>query len=159
MKTKEKTYLRALGMGAVSGMRAVYAPALLSHLLVKSPAGGLNFSRLHYLQVPKVALGLKIAAGAELLGDKMPFTPNRTVPAQLGTRILSGVVVGATVALANNQSKIGGALLGGLAAAASTYLFFYLRKNLVKTTGLPDTTFALLEDALALAGGYQVAKG
>jgi uncharacterized membrane protein len=67
--------------------------------------------------------------------------------------------VGATLALANNQSKIGGALLGGLAAATSTYLFFYLRKNLVETTGLPDTTFGLLEDSLALSGGYLVAKG
>ena len=159
MKTTEKTYLRVLGMGAVAGMRAVYAPALLSHLLVKSPAGALNFSRLHYLQIPKVALGLKLASGAELVGDKLPITPNRTVPSQLGVRIISGAVVGATVALANNQSKIGGALLGGLAAAASTYLFFYLRKNLVQTTGLPDTTFGFLEDTLALAGGYLVAKG
>jgi hypothetical protein len=50
-------------------------------------------------------------------------------------------------------------LLGGLAAATSTYLFFYLRKNLVETTGLPDTTFGLLEDSLALSGGYLVAKG
>ncbi|GEO02660.1 hypothetical protein AAE02nite_03240 [Adhaeribacter aerolatus] len=159
MKTSTKTYLRILGLGAVAGMRAMAAPALLSHLLVKSPAGELNFSRLHYLQLPKVANGLKLAAGAEVLGDKMPFTPNRTVPAQLGARILSGAMAGATVALANKQNKFGGFLLGGLAAAAATYVFFSLRKKLVQTTGWPDTTIALMEDTLALAGGYAIAKG
>jgi uncharacterized membrane protein len=158
MKTKTKTYLRVLGMGAVAGMRAMTAPALLSHFLVKSPAGALNFSRLHYLQIPKVAQGLKVAAGAELVGDKLPFTPNRTIPAQLSTRILSGAVVGATLALANKQSAIVGALLGGLAAAASTHLFYFLRKELGQATGLPDANFAVLEDALALAGGYRVLK-
>jgi hypothetical protein len=64
MKTKTKTYLRVLGMGTVAGMRSMAAPALLSHFLVKSPAGELNFSRLHYLQMPQVARGLKVAAGA-----------------------------------------------------------------------------------------------
>jgi len=159
MKTKTKTYFRVLGMGTVAGMRAVIAPALLSHFLVKSPAGALNFSRLHYLQVPKVALGLKLAAGAELVTDKLPFTPNRIVPMQLTGRVLSGAVVGATLALANKQNQIAGALLGGLAATASTYIFFYLRKELGKTTGLPDASIAVLEDTLAIAGGYRVLQG
>jgi len=159
MKTKTKTYLRVLGMGTVAGMRAVIAPALLSHFLVKSPAGALNFSRLHYLQLPKVATGLKVAAGAELVVDKLPSTPNRIVPTQLTGRVLSGALVGATLALANKQNQIAGALLGGLAAAASTYLFFFLRKELGQATGLPDTTVGLLEDTLAIAGGYRVLQG
>jgi len=159
MKTSQKTYLRALGMGTVAGMRAVVAPALLSHFLVKSPAGELNFSRLHYLQLPKVALGLKLAAGAELIGDKLPNTPDRTIVPQLSFRVLSGAVVGATLALANKQSTITGALIGGAAAAASSYLFCYLRKELVKTSGLPDASIAVLEDTLAVVGGYFIAKG
>ncbi|KAA5544060.1 DUF4126 family protein [Adhaeribacter rhizoryzae] len=159
MKKRTKTYFRIMGMGAVAGMRAAAAPALLSHLLVKSPTGQLNFSPLHYLQVPKVAQGLKIAAGAELLGDKMPFTPNRIEPAQLGARVLSGALAGATLAMANKQSQAVGFLLGGLAAAAATYVFFTVRQKLVQTTGWPDTTIAVLEDTLALAGGYQIAKG
>ena len=159
MKTKEKTYLRVLGLGAVAGMRAAYAPMLLSHFLVRSPAGALNFSRLHYLQNRKVSIGLKVAAAAEIVVDKLPTTPNRTVQSQLGARVLSGALVGATLALANNQSKITGAVLGGLGAVASAYLFFNLRKSLVQTTGLPDTAIALLEDGLALAGGYRVLQG
>jgi len=159
MKTTQKTYLRALGMGTVAGMRAVVAPALLSHFLVKSPAGELNFSRLHYLQLPKVALGLKLAAGAELVGDKLPNTPDRTIAPQLSFRVLSGAVVGATLALANKQSTITGALIGGAAAAAASFLFYFLRKELVNTTGLPDASIAVLEDTLAVAGGYFIAKG
>jgi uncharacterized membrane protein len=94
-----------------------------------------------------------------LVADKLPFTPNRTTAPQLVARVLSGAVVGATLALANKQNKFAGALLGGLAAAASTYLFYSLRKESGQATGLPDVGIALLEDALALAGGYQVAKG
>jgi len=159
MKTKQKTYLRALGMGTVAGMRAMTAPALLSHLLVKSPAGELNFSRLRYLQLPKVALGLKIAAGAEIAGDKLPNVPDRTILPELLTRVASGALVGATLAMANKQNTLTGAVIGGAAAAASSYLFCFLRKKLVSTTDLPDYSFAVLEDALALAGGYQIAKG
>ncbi|MDB5262004.1 MAG: hypothetical protein JWQ14_1285 [Adhaeribacter sp.] len=159
MKTKTKTYIRVLGMGTVAGMRAMMAPALLSHFLVKSPAGGLNFSRLHYLQVPNVALGLKVAAGAELVGDKLPNIPNRTTAPQLLARVISGAVVGATLALANGQNKTGGALLGGLAAAASTHLFFFLRKEIGQAAGLPDINVAVVEDMVALVSGYQLAKG
>ena len=159
MKTAQKTYLRALGMGTVAGMRAVTAPMLLSHLLVKSPAGELNFSRLHYLQLPKVALGLKLAAGAEILGDKLPNVPDRTILPELLARVLSGAVVGASLAMANKQNTLTGAFIGGAAAAASSYLFRFLRKKLVSTTGLPDVSIAVLEDALALTGGYRLAKG
>ena len=159
MKTKQKTYLRALGMGTVAGMRSMTAPALLSHFLVKSPAGELNFSPLHYLQLPKVAQGLKLAAGAELAGDKIPGVPDRTILPVISTRILSGALVGATLAMANKQNTLTGAFIGGAAAAASSYLFCYLRKKLVSTTGLPDFPFALVEDALAIGGGYQIAKG
>ena len=146
-------------MGTVAGMRAIVAPALLSHFLVKSPAGELNFSKLHYLQLPKVALGLKLAAGAELVGDKLPNTPDRIIAPQLSFRILSGAVAGATLASANKQSTITGAFIGGAAAAASSYLFWFLRKKLVSSTGLPDAGIAVLEDALAVTGGYMIAKG
>jgi uncharacterized membrane protein len=159
MKTKEKTYLRVLGLGTVAGMRAAYAPMLLSHFLVRSPAGALDFSPLRYLQDRKVSIGLKVAAAAEIVVDKLPTTPNRTVPSQLSARVLSGALVGAALALANRQNTATGAVLGGLGAAASAYLFFNLRKSAVQTTGLPDTAVALVEDSLALAGGYRVLQG
>ncbi len=158
-KTKTSTYKLSLGLGAVAGMRALSAPALLSHFLVKAPKGNLNFSVLHYLQKPAVATGLKLAAGTELAGDKMPNMADRISPPQLLVRALSGAVVGATIAEAHHDSKVTGALLGGLAAVASSYVFYYLRRELGRVSGWPDATFAVLEDTLALSAGAALLKG
>src|SRR6187551_2823659 len=100
---KMRTTLQALGLGAVAGMRVFAAPALLSHFLSNDPAGALYNTRLRYLQRPFVATGLKFLAGAELIGDKLPMTGNRISPPQLAARVLSGAVVGATVAGANRK--------------------------------------------------------
>jgi uncharacterized membrane protein len=150
---KHNSTLQALGLGAIAGMRAVAAPAILSHFLTNDPAGALYNTRLRYLQRPLVATGLKFLAGAEVVGDKLPITGNRTAPQQLLPRILSGAIVGATVAGANEKPKLKGALLGMAGAIAASYGFFYLRKILGRDGGVPDMALGLVEDALAAGGG------
>lgn len=150
--------LQALGLGAVAGMRAMAAPALLSHFLTHDPKGALYDTPLRYLQRPMVATGLKFLAGAELIGDKLPQTPDRISAPQLAVRVLSGAVVGATVAGAHEQPKITGALLGIAGALAASYGFFYLRKKIGQESGLSNMVLGLAEDALMASGGIALMK-
>jgi uncharacterized membrane protein len=153
-----KSRRQALGLGAVAGMRAMSAPAILSHFLSKSPDKQLNDSPLHYLQGSKLATGMKVLAVAELLADKLPQAPDRIAVPQLVVRAISGAVVGATLSEANGEKKLIGAVLGGLGAVAASYAFFYLRKKLGEATGIPDTAFALIEDTLAISAGAALLK-
>ena len=150
---RQKSSLQALGLGAIAGMRAVAAPALLSHYLTNDPAGALYNTPLRYLQRPWMATGLKLLAGVELVGDKLPATGARISPPQLGARLFSGAVVGATVAGANQKPKITGALLGIVGALAASYGFYFLRKKVGQESGLPNLALGLMEDALMASGG------
>lgn len=150
---KKNATMQAFGLGAIAGMRAMAAPALLSHFLTNDPAGALYNTPLRYLQRPMVATGLKFLAGAELIGDKLPATGDRISPPQLAVRVLSGAVVGATVAGANQQPKVTGALLGIVGALAASYGFYYLRKKIGKESGLPNMALGLMEDALMASSG------
>ena len=150
---KQNVTVQALGLGAIAGMRAVAAPALLSHYLNNDPAGALYNSPLRFLQRPLVATSLKFLAGAELIGDKLPFTPARTKPTQLAPRLISGAIVGATVAGANEKSKVKGAMLGMAGALVASFGFYYLRKKLGQESHLPNAVLGLMEDAIVASGG------
>ena len=139
-------------------MRSMSAPALTSHFLNKVPADALQDSPWRFMQTAPVATGLKVLAATEIIADKLPGTPDRIAPPVLLVRALSGALVGVTLNQANGQPKWTGALLGGLGAVAASYGFFYLRKSLGEATNVPDLVWALLEDALVLAGGISLAK-
>jgi uncharacterized membrane protein len=139
-------------------MRSLSAPALVSHYLSRSFSPVLAGSPLRFLQSAKVATGLKVLAGTEIIGDKLPGAPNRIAAPVLLVRILSGAAVGAAYSLQKNQAVPTGAILGGLGAVAGSYAFFYLRTQLTKNTTAPDWVYALLEDALTLTGGISLAN-
>ena len=126
----------ALGFAALAGSRATSGPTFLSsYLSQRALAPGLAGSPLRFLAKPGVASLLKVLTAGELVGDKLPNTPNRIVPQQLTTRAASG------------------ALVGGLGAVAATFLTFYLRKGISQKTGIDIATIGAGEDALVLAGG------
>lgn len=150
--------LKAIGLGMIAGMRSMSAPALTSHFLNKVPAANLAGSSLRFMQKSSVATGLKVLAVTEIIADKLPGTPDRIAPPVLATRALAGALVGLTCNQANGESKWIGALLGAVGAVAASYGFFYLRKNLSQSTNIPDQVWAVLEDALVLAGGIALAK-
>jgi uncharacterized membrane protein len=155
---KQNVKLQAFGLGAIAGMRAFGAPAILSHFLTNDPAGALYNTPLRYLQRPLVATSLKFLAGAELLGDKLPQTGNRISPPQLAARVLSGAVVGATVAGAHKKSKITGGMLGVVGALAASFGFYFLRKKIGQESGLPNVVLGLAEDAIMATGGIAIMK-
>ncbi len=150
--------VKAFSVGVIAGMRSMSAPALISHFLCKVPADALQDSPLRIMQMPLVSTGLKILAGTEIIADKLPGTPNRIALPVLMVRGLAGALAGLTLNQANKETKWTGALLGGLGAIAGSYGFFYLRKQLSKSTNLPDPVWAVLEDVLMLAAGINLAK-
>jgi uncharacterized membrane protein len=119
------------------------------------------FARLGHLEVAgswafwlanpiSVAVFTLFALG-ELIGDKLPFIPNRTDIGPLFARIVFGGLIGAAVATGENFYWLGGALTGALSAWAGTLLGFHIRRNLTKTRGLRDLSVALTEDVIVTA--------
>ncbi len=142
---------QAFVLGVVSGMRAALGPALVSHKL--SRRGSPDLGRLNFVCLPTTAAVLKVAAAGELVGDKLPTTPNRIQLGPLSGRAMSGALCGAALGRSSRQSAFSGALVGAVAAVTGAYAFYYLRRELTHKHGLPDVWVALTEDALALGVG------
>lgn len=149
-------YLRAVGIGAVAGMRSASAPAFTSSHFAKNPSLFLDASPLKGLGLPAAANVLKVMAAGELIADKLPFAPPRTDPGGLGARAVSGGVCGAAVFLAEGERAEIGAALGAASAVLSSFLCMNLRRMIGKAAKLPDPVVALAEDGLALGLGSAV---
>src|ERR1700761_3660810 len=120
------TRLFAAGLlGVSSGMRSMTPPAVLAL------SGRLTGVRA-------VRAGLCLAAVGELVGDKLPSAPSRTMPIAVVGRVGSGGVSGFAVA-----GPVG-AVLGGGVAVVSTYQSHDLRAAAVLRSRLPDWPVALV---------------
>jgi len=140
---------RSAVLGVAAGLRSMAAPAALSRHLVGDPTvphGGID----DLLSRPSAPRILTIASAAEHVADKLPFIPARTDPAPLAARIAAGALCGYVVAGRAGESAVTGAIVGGLAAAASTFAGYHLRRALTVDAGLPDVAVALAEDAGAV---------
>ena len=146
-------YWPVLGFAALAGMRSAGAPTLLSHYLVRHPAGALAASPLRLLQQPLVALALEMAAAKEFEHDKNPSAAPRIAPRGLSFRVIGSALVGAAWCQATGQNALRGALLGGLGAAAATFGWYQLRKAITEKSGLPPNTVGLGEDVLLWSAG------
>jgi uncharacterized membrane protein len=146
-------YILALLIGVVAGLRAMTAPAAVSwaaHLgylpLQDTPLAFLGFAYTPYI--------FTAAAIGELIADKLPQSPNRKVPLQFGTRIISGGLCGAAIGAASGFLAAGlaigvvGAIAGTLGGAAA-------RASLARSLGR-DTPAALIEDAVAVGGAVWI---
>lgn len=145
-------YMLALLIGIVGGLRAMIPLAAISWA---AHAGWLDLdgSWLPLLGHTCAPWMLSAIALGELLADKLPFTPSRTVPIQFGTRLLVGAVAGALVALGAGAPWMGAMLAGILGAVVGTLGGRVLRDRLAKTFGR-DLPAALIEDALAIAAAF-----
>lgn len=148
----KNSFTRALGAGIVAGMRTFMAPALVSDLSKTRASSSLNPSPGCEL----LANGLKMAAAGELLFDKLPWAPDRISTPSLTARAVSGAVCGAVVYRQDDESPATGALVGAIAAVASAYAMFYIRREIRRK--LPDPIVAVAEDAIAALGGYALIR-
>lgn len=149
---------RTAGLAALTGARSMMGPALLSRQLRKQPSRRLGRSRLALMQSFRTAKVLTLLAAGELVGDKLPGTPDRISPPALIGRGLSGALIGATLFTWQRQPRRMGTAVGVLSAVAGAYVTFHLRKRLGQATGFPDPVWAVLEDGLVIATGRRLLR-
>lgn len=99
---------------------------------------------------------LAVAAAGELLVDKLPIAPPRTVPAALVVRALSGGFCARRCA--GREGAGLATALGVLGALAGSFGGYAARKALTVGRGRPDLPVALLEDALAIGLSLAAAR-
>lgn len=97
-------------------------------------------------------LALAALAVGELIADKLPATPSRTLLPSLAFRALSGGFSGRNVAAAAGGDLAAGTVAGAIGAVAAAYAGMALRARIVRASGLPDALVALGEDAVAVGG-------
>ncbi len=145
-------FFKALILGLSAGMRSMAPLSVISSKFNKNKQLGLKNSKFSFIQSGVASTLLDMAALAEMAGDKNPNAPDRTEPLAILGRCASGALVGATVYKAAFKNPVHGALVGSIAALASTFMFFQLRKKVVSKTGKANLV-AMAEDALALSAG------
>jgi uncharacterized membrane protein len=105
------------------------------------------------LATPGGVAAAVLASVGELIGDKLPMIPDRTRPGPLAGRVAIGALVGAGVYQDADGLAAYGAVVGAVAAAASTLALARARAALGRRTPLPDLGWGLVEDVLALTLG------
>lgn len=145
-------YALAILIGGVAGLRAVTPIAALA---IGAALGWiyLEGTTFAFLLSP-IALWLFIAlAAAEIVNDKLPHTPSRKTPPQFAVRILSGIFVGACLAIVPNGETLTGLIVGGVAGGVGAIIGTLggaaLRSSLARAYGR-DLPAALTEDVIAV---------
>jgi uncharacterized membrane protein len=159
MKLKiSKPFLQAIGLGVLAGMRTTSALVVSTHILSNHQSKKLGNSPLKFMQSPTVATTLKVLSLSEVIVDKLPTTPNRTEPAGVAGRCLSGALAGAGIYKAVGGKALTGALIGGAVAIAATYGSYFLRKSATKASRISDPVIGGIEDALVIGAGIGLCK-
>ncbi len=142
-------------IGVIAGLRTMTAPAVVAW------AANRHWLNLH--SAPLALMGstaavavFTVLALGELVIDKLPSTPNRTRLVGLIGRGVLGGLSGASVAASGAQSIALGAVLGVAGAIAGAFAGYEVRTCLVRALKVPDLVIALLEDAVAIAGGLLI---
>lgn len=142
-------------IGCVAGLRSMMAPAIICATayvqwihLEKTPLAFLD-------TITALSIFTLFAIG-ELIVDKLPRTPARTAPIGLITRIITGGLCGAALAMSAARGVPAGILLGAVGAITGAYVGYNVRRGLVTHMNLPDFVIAVVEDLLAISGGLFV---
>ena len=146
--------LMALLIGIIAGLRSLTAPAVVSW------AAFLGWINLHgtwasWMGNIITVIILSLLAVGELVNDKLPKTPARTAPPVFAARIIMGAFAGAVIGTVWG-SKWGGLGAGIVGAVLGTLGGYQARSRLVAATGGKDLPIALLEDAVAILGGFAI---
>jgi uncharacterized membrane protein len=147
--------LLALLIGVVAGLRVLTAPAVVSWaaFLGWIHVGDKWSSWVgHWVTVAV----LTVLALGELVTDQLPRTPSRKTPPQFIARLIMGGFAGAVLGSAWHftWTSLGAGIVGAVLGTLGGY---EARKRLVAANGGRDLPIALLEDAVAVGGGFLIA--
>ncbi|CAJ1582312.1 DUF4126 family protein [[Mycobacterium] wendilense] len=154
MTTHVLVLLLAVLIGAVAGLRAFTAPAVLAWAAVLQWIN-LDGTWASWMGNWFVVALLTVLAVAELISDQLPKTPNRTAAAPFAARLVTGALAGAVLGTAWGYT-FGGLGAGMIGAVLGTLGGFQLRRKLSDRVGI-DLPVALTEDAVAVLGGVAIA--
>ncbi|MDA4107918.1 DUF4126 family protein [Mycolicibacterium holsaticum] len=147
--------LLALLIGVIAGLRAFTAPAVVSWGAVLGWID-LDDKWSEWMGHPITVTLLTIFLLVELVTDQLPRTPSRKTTPQFVFRLIMGGFAGAVIGSASFHtfSALGagilGAVLGTLAGAAA-------RERLASLRSGQDRPGAILEDIVAVGGGFLIA--
>lgn len=144
--------LLAFGIGVVTGLRSMTAPAVVAwaaHL------GWINLSGSPLAFMASAwAVGIfTVGALGEIVADKLPTTPARTAAVGLTARIVIGLLTGACLGVAGGASYWLGALIGAIGAIAGAFGGYQARVRLARGLNVPDAAIALPEDLVGIGLG------
>ncbi len=145
-------YLRAGLLGFVTGLRSMTPFALLNW--TRRVGVDADSTIDQFLDAPASRVVSSMLAIGELVGDKLPMTPDRTAVGPFLGRITIGAIAGAAICQRSRVSPLIGAAIGATTASAGTAAGYYTRKSLSKIKFVPSFVWASAEDALALGLGY-----
>jgi uncharacterized membrane protein len=146
--------LLALLIGVIAGLRALTAPAVVAWAAF---LGWINLSGSWASWVGNwiTVTVLTVLAVGELITDQLPKTPSRKTPMQFGTRLVTGGFAGAVIGTAWGYT-MGGLGAGIIGAVLGTLGGYEGRSRLVAANGGRDLPVALVEDVIAVGGGFLV---
>ncbi len=153
--TQALVILLALLIGVIAGLRALTAPAVVAWGAVFGWID-LDGKWSEWMTHPVTVTVLSIFLVVELVTDQLPKTPSRRTAPQFITRLIMGGFAGAVIGSASYHTFIGlgagiiGAVLGTLVGAAARQRFADARSG-------QDKPGAILEDVVAVGGGFLVA--
>jgi uncharacterized membrane protein len=144
-------YISALLLGCICGLRSMTAPAVVSW---GTRPGWLNLtgSRLSFFAHPAALVIFTLCAIGELIADKLPNIPRRTMIGPLGFRIVVGAACGAALAISAHAAVVAAAVLGAVGGVIGAYAGYNYRR--VSAGKIPPLVAALLEDVVAVGGGF-----
>jgi uncharacterized membrane protein len=151
------TLLLAFGIGVVTGLRSLTAPAVVAWAAC---LGWINLhnSALAFMGSKWTVVIFTVLALVEFIGDQLPSTPPRTGAVGLSARIVTGALTGACLAAAGNARLWLGAIAGIVGAVVGAYGGYHARVGLVRALRVPDFVIALPEDAIAIGLGLFLAS-
>jgi len=146
--------LLALLIGVVAGLRSVTAPAVVAWAALLKWIN-LDGTWVSWLGHPVTVTVLTALAVLELVADKLPVTPSRTAAVSFIARIILGAFAGAVVGTAWGYTW-GGLGAGVIGVVLGTLGGYEARTRLAAARDGHDLPIALLEDAIAVLGGFAI---
>jgi uncharacterized membrane protein len=140
-------------IGVIAGLRALTAPTVVSWA---ANLHWINLTRSHlaFMGTLVAAIIFSVLAVAELVNDKLPKTPPRTAPPSVVIRLVLGAFAAATFSVGAGGSAILGVILGIVGALVGTFGGYQVRTRTVRALHVPDFVIALVEDLIAVGGGF-----